>query len=142
MQRQLTLIESTIRHLEHPSPIPSYSVTLKEFAQHNVISYRQIITTPDQEGILWVRLAEETKSLNLHYTNPQWNIAIFHDGQFIEENLDVEVQKSVGGIYQDIGLAKFKTVDAIVAATLTFKGHYMNLPVANEAIARWIVDNH
>lgn len=142
MQRQLTLIESTIRCLEHPSSIPSYSVALKEFPRHNVISYRQIITTPDQERVLWVRLAEETKCLNLHYTKPQWNLAIFHDGQFIEENLDVEVQKSVVGIYHDTGLAKLKTVDAFTAATLTFKGHYMNLPVANEAIARWITDNH
>jgi DNA-binding transcriptional MerR regulator len=65
MQRQLTLIESTIRHLESPSPIPSYSVALKEFPQHNVVSYRQIITTPDQEGVLWASLAEETKSLCL-----------------------------------------------------------------------------
>lgn len=142
MQRQLTLIESTIRHLESPSPIPSYSVALKEFPQHNVVSYRQIITTPDQEGVLWASLAEETKSLCLHYTNPQWNIAIFHDGQFIEENLDVEVQKSVVGIYPDTGLVKYKTVEAFTAATLTFKGHYMNLPIANEAIARWITDNH
>lgn len=89
-----------------------------------------------------MRLAEETKFLNLYYTKPQWNLAIFHDGQFIEENLDVEVQKSVVGIYHDTGLAKFKTVDAFTAATLTFKGHYMNLPVANETIARWITDNH
>ena len=113
MQRQLTLIESTIKGLGRPSPIPSYSVALKEFPQHN-----------------------------LHYTSPQWNIAIFHDGKLIEENLDVEVQKSVVGTYQRTGLATFKTVDAFTAATLTFKGHYMNLPAVNEAIARWIVDNH
>ncbi len=142
MQKQLTLIESTVRSLNRPSPIPSYSVALKEFPKHNVISYRQVITTPDQEGILWAKLAEETKNLKLHYTNPQWNIAIFHDGQYIEENLDVEVQKSVVGTYRRTGLATFKTVDAFIAATLTFKGPYMNLPAANETIARWIVDNH
>lgn len=141
MQRQLTLIESTIKCLEHPSPIPSYSVALKEFPTHNVVSYRQIITTPDQEGILWAGLAEETKKLHLHYATPQRNIAIFHDGKLIEENLDVEVQKTVVGTYNDTGLAKFKTVNAFTAATLTFKGHYMNLPAANEAIARWIADN-
>ena len=50
-QRQLTLIESTIKGLDRSSPNPSYSVALKEFPKHNVISYRQIITTPDQEGI-------------------------------------------------------------------------------------------
>ena len=142
MQRQLTLIESTIKGLDRSSPIPSYSVALKEFPKHNVISYRQIITTPDQEGILWAGLAKAPKGLNLHYTSPQWNIAIFHDGKLIEENLDVEVQKSVVGTYQRTGLATFKTVDAFTAATLTFKGHYMNLPAVNEVIARWIVDNH
>lgn len=79
MQRQLTLIESTIKGLGHPSPIPSYSVALKEFPKHNVISYRQIITTPDQEGILWAGLAKETKGLNLHYTSPQWSFMIGRD---------------------------------------------------------------
>lgn len=142
MQRQLTLIERTVRCLSCPSPIPSYSVALKEFPKHNVISYRQVITAPDQEGTLWAGLAEETKGLNLHYANPKCNIAIFHDGQFIAENLDVEVQKSVLGTYKGTDLAIFKTVDAFTAATLTFKGHYLNLPAANEAIAHWIVDNH
>ena len=40
MQQQLTLIERTIKSLDHPSPVPSYSVSLKEFQKHNVIRYR------------------------------------------------------------------------------------------------------
>lgn len=142
MQRQLTLIESTMRCLEKPSKLPAYSVALKEFPEHKVVSYRQMIAAPQQEGILWRALAEETKNMNLHYANPQYNVAIFHDGKYGEENLDVEIQKSVMGAYQDTKLAKFKTVSPFLCATLTFKGPYTDLPEANREIARWIADNH
>lgn len=70
------------------------------------------------------------------------NIAIFHDEGFVEENLDVEIQKSVARKYPDTGIAKFKTIEPFTAATLTYKGHYVKLPEVYEAMARWIADNH
>ena len=58
------------------------------------------------------------------------------------DNLAVAYDIVFRKFLQRTGLATFKTVDAFTAATLTFKGHYMNLPAVNEVIARWIVDNH
>lgn len=136
------MIETTIEKLGQPSSIPIYSVALKEFPKHNVISYRRKISTLDQEGILWEGLAQETASLHIQYSSPNLNIAIFHDEGFVEENLDVEIQKSVVGKYHDIKTVTFKIVEAFTAASLTFKGHYIKLPEANETIAHWIADNH
>lgn len=66
----------------------------------------------------------------------------FHDEGFVEENLDVEIQKSVARKYPDTRIAKFKTIEPFTAATLTYKGHYVKLPEVYEAMARWIADNH
>lgn len=142
MQKQLTLVETTVEHLNHPSSVPSYSVAIKDFPKHTVISYRSNIASPNQEGILWQRLTEDANDQNVQLSNPHLSVAIFHDEGFVEENLDVEVQKAVIGNYHDTDFSKFKIANAFTAATLTYKGHYSKLPEANEAIARWIADNH
>lgn len=142
LQKQLTLIESTIEHLDCQSSIPEYSIALKDFPKHDVVSYRQTIAAPNRESVLWWGLANAVQSLNIQYSSPNLNIAIFHDEGFVEENLDVEIQKSVARKYPDTGIAKFKTIEPFTAATLTYKGHYVKLPEVYEAMARWIADNH
>lgn len=142
MEKQLVLIETTIEHLDHPSSVPVYSVTLKKFSEHKVISYRDIISAPDQEGVLWKKLYEGIKAQNVQQTTPHLALAIFHDDGYVEENLDVEVWRTVTGNYQDTESIKFKQVGSFTAATLIYRGHYTKLPEANEAIACWIADNH
>lgn len=142
LQKQLHLIETTIINLGHISDIPLYSVALKKFPAHYVISVRGKIETPENEAILWKRLAKERALQKIQFTNPALNIAIFHDEEFKEYDLDVEIQQAVVGKYQDTEVMKCKKIEEIIAATLTFKGHYGLLSKANEEIIRWIVDNH
>ncbi len=142
MQQQLNLIETTIENLEHSASVPLYSVVLKNFPAHNVISLREKIASPDKESVLWEKLANERKLQKIQFTNPPWNIAKFHDEGFVEENLDVEIQQTVIGRYNDTEVMKFKRIEEITAVTLTFKGRYALLPEANEEILRWITDNH
>ena len=127
MQQQLNLIETTIENLEHSASVPLYSVVLKKFPAHNVISLRGIIASPDKESVLWEKLADERKLQKIQFTNPPWNIARFHDEGFVEENLDVEIQQTVIGEYSDTEVMKFKRIEEITAATLTFKGKYADL---------------
>lgn len=79
MQQQLNLIETTIKNLEHSASVPLYSVVLKKFPAHNVISLREKIATPDKESILWEKLANERKLQKIQFTNPTWNIAKFYE---------------------------------------------------------------
>ena len=141
MQKQLNLLETTIANLDHASDIPLYSVALKRIPAHYVISVRGIIAPPDKEAELWERLAQERKRQKIQFANPTWNIAIFHDEGFQERDLDVEIQQAVTGKCHDTDAMKYKKVEEITAATLTFKGRYALLPQANEEIIRWIGDN-
>lgn len=142
LQRQLNLIETTIANLGHVSDIPLYSVALKKFPAHNVISIRGRIETPEKEAVLWEKLAKERASQKIQFASPALNIAVFHDEGFQEYDLDVEIQQAVVGRYHDTAAMKFKKIEETTAATLTFKGQYGLLPEANEEIIRWIADNH
>lgn len=142
MQKQLNLIQTTIVNLGHVSDIPLYSVALKKFPAHNVISVRGVIETPEDEAVLWEKLAKERASQNIQFATPALNIAVFHDEEFHEHNLDVEIQQAVVGRYHNTEAMKFKKIEETTAATLTFKGQYDLLPEANGEIMRWITDNH
>lgn len=142
MQKQLLLLETTIRNIDRGSSLTNNSITLKEIPKRNVVSFRDTIPSYDQEGILWRSLASETAFQNIQYATPSYDIAIFHDEGYMEHGIDVEVQRSVVGAYQDTAKVHFKTVEPIIAATLTFKGTYDWLREANEAIANWISNNN
>jgi len=144
MQKQLLLLERTISNLDNNSSLKnsSIAITLKENPQRNVVSLRDKIQSYADEGTLWRMLAKETASMDIKYATPSYDIAIFHDEGFMEHDIDVEIQRSVVGTYQETTRAKFKTVEPISAATLTFKGKYDWLREANEAIANWISDNN
>lgn len=142
MKKQLNLIETTIESLSKSSNIPSYSVIPKKFEKHSVIYYRDRIPSYNCEGTLWQKLNESIEGCNIHYALPPYKIAIFHDDEYLMENVDVEVQKTVIDNDQKTGKYNIKTVEAFTAATLTYKGHYSMLTEVYEAIARWIADNH
>ena len=142
MQRQLFLLETTIRNIDRGSSITNYSITVKEIPKRNVVSFRDNISSYDQEGVLWQALSDEAASLSIKYVTPSHDIAIFHNEGYKEHEIDVEVQRTVTGTYQDTESLHFKTVDPILVAALTFKGTYDWLCEANTAIANWISNNN
>ncbi|RCX11356.1 DNA-binding transcriptional MerR regulator [Anaerobacterium chartisolvens] len=141
MQKQLLLLQTTIKGLDKSWYLSRFSIAVKELPERNVISYRSTISAYDQEGALWKKLSEEIEKQNLQFANPSYNIAIFHNEGFVEHQIDVEVQRAVVGKYKSTGIVKSKSVPAITAATLTYKGGYIQLSQANEAIANWISEN-
>lgn len=66
MQKQLLLLETTIKNLDKGSSLTNNSITLKEIPKRNVVSFRETIPSYDHEGTLWRSLAIETASQNIH----------------------------------------------------------------------------
>ena len=66
---------------------------------------------------------------------------MFHDREFRESDVDVEIQKSVRGTYPDTDHVKFKTVPAVEVASATFRGSYSQMDSAIEAVAAWVEPN-
>lgn len=140
--RQLLLLETTINRLGKDETIMNYNVTLKELPQRTVASVRRVIPSYDQEGMLWGMLMQETASLNMQDGDPCYTLAIFHDKEHKECDVDVEVQKSVKGAYKNTENVVFKTVDPILMASATYKGSYDQVSQVNDAVANWVKDNN
>lgn len=67
--------------------------------------------------------------------------AVFHDKEYREENVDVEIQKTVIGSYPDTEHVQFRTLPPVTVASAICKGSYSQLSEAMAAVAQWITDN-
>ncbi len=141
MQRKIQLIDSTIKWLRKDGSIMGYDVNLKMLPERYVASVRMIIPSYEEEHILWKTLMEETAGMNMRDGNPCYTMAVFYDKEYKEHDVDVEVQKSVAGTYQDTEHVKFKTEPSVQIASATYKGSYEQISQVNSAVAEWIAEN-
>lgn len=139
--RRLRLLDTAIERLRKDEVDMRYDVTVKTIPERVVASVRQIIPSYDREGDLWSIYCQETARMNIQDGDPALCAAVYHDGEFKEADVDVEIQKSVTGRYPDTEHVKFKTMPAVEVASATFRGSYDQITAANEAVAAWVADN-
>ena len=66
---------------------------------------------------------------------------MFHDKEYREADVDVEVQKDVKGSYPDTEHVRFRTLPEVTVACATCKGSYEQMGGINETVAAWVSDN-
>ena len=140
-REKLRLLDNTIQWLRKDGNFMDYNVTLKTLPKRYVASVRQVIPAYDCEGMLWETLNKEIAGQNVKPENPGYGLAVFHDKGFKESDVDVEIQVSVDGTYQDTEHVKFKYVDEMQIASVTYKGSYDQITRVNKAVAEWICEN-
>ena len=86
-------------------------------------------------------LNEEIAGQKVQPENPCYGMAVFHDNGYKESDVDVEIQISVAGKYEDTEHVRFKTVPPVQIASATYQGSYDQITRVNEAVANWIRDN-
>lgn len=138
---RLRLLETTINRLGRDEFVMKYDVIVKELPQRYVASLRETIPNYEAEGMLWGKMMGEIAPQNAEYVNPCYSIAVFHDQGYKESDVDVEIQISVSGKYQDTESVRFKTVEPVLIASVTFQGGYDKLNEINETIGNWIADS-
>lgn len=138
---RMLLLETAINRLRKDETAMNYNVSLKTLPKRYVASVRKVIPAYDQESILWSILMAETASMNLQYSDNCYSLAIFHDEEYKESDVDVEIQITVKGNYENTENVVFKTVSPIEIASATYKGSYEQLTAVNNAIANWVSDN-
>ena len=138
---RLLLLENTLARLRKDEKPMDYPVTIKELPSRYVASVRRRIPTYWQEQELWNTLAEETRDMGLQVCDPSYAMAVFHDGEYVEKDADVEVQMAVKGAYPDTANVRFRMVPAVRIAAATFKGPYDLAAEATRTVAEWVRDN-
>ncbi len=140
-QQRLQLLDSTMKWLRKDGNLMNYNVTLKTMPERYVASLRQVIPAYNCEGMLWELMCKELESQNVQQDSPCYGLAIFHDEGYKESDVDVEIQMSVIGKYEDTEHVRFKTVSPIQIASATYKGSYDQITRVNAAVANWIHEN-
>ncbi len=138
---RLLLLETARKRLRKDDNIMNYSVILKTLPERYAASVRMTIPSYAHEGLLWETLMQETAAMNLLASEPCYCSATFHDGEYRESDVDVEVQKTVKRQFPDTEHVKFKTLPPVSFASATYKGSYSKIGEVNAAVAAWVRDN-
>ena len=139
--QRLRLLDTTIERLRKDEKQMNYDVTIKTLPERQVASVRQILPCYDREGDLWHIFVRETALLHIQDGDPALCISVYHDGEYKEADVDVEIQKTVKGTYPDTEHVKFKTIPPVTVASATFQGPYRQIGEVNQAVASWVEDN-
>lgn len=138
---QLIRLESALHRLGKDEIAMKYEVTCKMFPARYVASVRDILPTYYEEGRLWHTLMQETAPLGVQPDDPCYAVGVYHDTEYREHDVDVEIQYSVKGRYEDTAHVKFKTVPPIFMASATYTGSYEKVNEVNAAVAAWVEEN-
>lgn len=141
INHRLLLLDTAIKRLRKDDTAMNYNVIIKTMPERYVASVRKVIPSYNQEGMLWGILMSETASMGLQIADNCNSLGLFHDDGFKESDVDVEVQITVKGSYENTENVVFKTVPAIEIASATYKGSYEQMPAVNHAVASWVQDN-
>lgn len=104
-----------------------YTVTLNELPERYVMSVRNIIPSYQDEGTLWHTMMSQTTPQNVKIANPCYGMAIFHDKEYKENDVDVEIQMTVEGKYENTKDVVFKKTQSVKYASVTYKGSMTKL---------------
>ena len=137
---QLHLLETAGERLRKDD-FMQYDVTVKTIPERTVASVRMVLPSYEAEGMAWGVLMEETASQNLAPDDPCLCCAFFHDEEYKEHDVDVEVQKSVRGVYTDTEHVRFYRAPAVEVASTIHNGSYDTLSDAMNTVAAWVREN-
>lgn len=138
---RLRLLDTALERLRKDDETMKYDVTLKTFPARYAATVRMRIPSYEMEGMLWNMLVKETDPLDSAPDDPCYCSAVFHDKEFKESDVDVEVQKTVKGQYPDTEHVQFKTLPEVTVASATCRGSYEQMNDIMAAVANWVRDN-
>ncbi|WP_410768147.1 MerR family transcriptional regulator [Fontibacillus sp. BL9] len=139
-QEKLKKIEIALRDIHDEKMAVHCNVTLKSVPSYGVLSLRRIIPDYFGEGALWSEITRYIEAEGLAVPQSSKTFAVYHDKDFKECNVDVEVCVVVGENLRKIGngftFRETEQIDTMACALVD--GPYENIGSAFLALARWL----
>jgi DNA-binding transcriptional MerR regulator len=136
----LAKIDSVINNFKKEKQNMSYNVGTKSVPSYKVISYRQVIPAYNAEGELWEKLGTYMGKNNIESSG--FCYATYHDGEYKEKKVDVEVVMEVKELSGDRDGFLYKKTEPIdLAVYVLVPGDYQNISPAYAYLANWIEEN-
>jgi len=145
-EARLALVRAQIEHFDPDLPLAGYTVTLKPAASVRVASARAMVRTYWHSGPLFERVRAFLGQRGVTPTGP--SIAIYHDPEARDQNVDVEAAYPVafadsarlapaGGTGD--GRITVRDLPALtMAASVLHRGSMHSVGLAYQAVGRWI----
>jgi len=137
---RLSQVESYL--VKNDGESAGYHVILKELPQVIVASLRT--TIPNYSALFSVvpPMGAEMERLGCVCAVPEYCFNIYHDGEYRETDVDVEICEAVTAAQEDSEMLKFKVIERVEnAACVLHKGPYEGFPNAYNAVLKWVERN-
>lgn len=121
----------------------SYNPVLKEIPEVIVASIRMIVNSYGDSFYIGTNIIEkELERLEVKYRVPQYCFTIYHDGEYKEKDIDIEICEGVAELKEDNEFVTFKVIERVpLALCVLHKGSYNNLRNAYSFAFKWIEEN-
>ena len=106
-------IEAAIKDIREEKLAVHYNVTLKSIPSHKILSLREVIPNYHREGELWKELFAFIEEERIDIPKGAGNIAIFHDSDHKDADVDVEVGVLVKQLGQNKGRFGYRETEAV-----------------------------
>lgn len=129
-------------NFEKEGAIMNYNVIIKDLPEVVVASMRRVVDGYNDFFHIIPPMGEEMERLGCVCAVPEYCFNIYHDGEYKEENIDVEVCEAVVEAKENSDMIRFKRIAYVpLAACALHKGPYSDLRNAYGAILKWMEDN-
>lgn len=120
-----------------------YNPVVKEIPEVIVASVRQIARSySDFFDITSNFMISQLEAMGCKYRVPQYCFTIYHDNEYKEKDIDIEVCEAVTELREDTEMIKFRVIEGMpLAVCVLHKGSYNNLRDAYSFTFKWIEEN-
>ncbi|MDD5935780.1 MAG: MerR family transcriptional regulator [Clostridiales bacterium] len=140
---QIERLKSGIKHINTNQFERCYNVTLRTIPEYPVISLRRKVNDYFDEGQLWEELYSyvQKNHIEIDHTAKN-NIAIYHDTEYLDTGIDIEVCIIVKKIGKDQNGFTYRMVEGVEhMACMMVYGPYENIAGAYSSFLEWLEKN-
>ncbi|NKI22715.1 MerR family transcriptional regulator [Paenibacillus dendritiformis] len=132
-------IDAAMRDIREENLAVHYNVTIKRVPSFKILSLRRVIPNHCREGELWKELFAFIEEERIDIPKGAGNIAIFHDPDHRDADVDVEVGLIVNQLGEGRDGFQYRETEAIdMMACVMVYGPFGNIARAYHSFAHWL----
>ncbi|RCX22834.1 DNA-binding transcriptional MerR regulator [Fontibacillus phaseoli] len=118
------------------------NVIIKALPEVIVASLRRTVANYEAFNSLYPEMGAYMTSQKVKCAEPAYCFTLFHDGEYKDQDIDVEICEAVTEYGKDSQQIKFKKIDAVeTAACILHQGSYETIGISYGALFKWIEGN-
>lgn len=136
---RLARVEARLRLIEQEGAMPEFDIVIKQVEPLRVVALRDVLPGYDQVGRFIGELFQRMSQQHLTPAGPPF--ATYHDEEFREQDVDVEVSFPVAASPSGQGDLSLRELPGGPVAALVYRGAFDGIGAAYVALLGWIEAN-